>query len=193
MKSQGLDWCHVFFNENFTFLSLSGCGYFWCSMDEPRIQTWSPESCPVAHHCRVKLRFGISMFLPRRWKSTLIKFFWLRGHWPRQIHQALFATLGSDADSEDSVGRFESGNTSCEDISRAGRLLTDLAEPFRLFLQDYLLTSARILSRHFSAYATTVKEILAAILVWENSLDDECLIHCAARKKWGEPRDKLSC
>jgi hypothetical protein len=96
----------------------------------------------------------------------MINFFWLREYRPREIHQELLATLGSDAYSEDLVQHwlacFESGDTSCEDISRPGRFLTDLAEAFRLFLQDYPFASARILSRHFSvcACATTVKEIL---------------------------------
>jgi hypothetical protein len=73
--------------------------------------------------------------------------------------------LGSDAYSEDSiqywVARFESGDTSCEDILRPGRPFTDLAEPFGLFLQDYPFASARMLSRHFCVCATTEKEILA--------------------------------
>jgi hypothetical protein len=96
----------------------------------------------------------------------VVKFFWLREYRPREIHQELLTTLGSDAYSEDSVqywvARFESGDTSCEDISRAGRPLTDLAEPFRLFLQDYPVVSTCMLSRHFSVYVcvTTVKEIL---------------------------------
>jgi hypothetical protein len=36
-----------------------------------------------------------------------------------------------------------------------------LAEPFRLFLQDYPFASARMLSRHFGVCATIVKDILA--------------------------------
>jgi hypothetical protein len=35
-----------------------------------------------------------------------------------------------------------------------------LAEPFRLFLQNYPFASARMLSRHFSVCATNAKEIL---------------------------------
>jgi hypothetical protein len=103
--------------------------------------------------------------MEKRQKTFVIKLFWLRESRPRQIHQELFAALGSDAYSEDSVqswvAHFESGGTSCEDISRAGRLLTDLAEPFHLFLQDYAFASVRMLSEHFSACATTVKDILA--------------------------------
>jgi hypothetical protein len=58
------------------------------------------------------------------------------------------------------VARFESGNTSCEDISRARRPLTDLAAPFGLFLQNYPFASVRMLSQQFRVCATTVKEIL---------------------------------
>jgi hypothetical protein len=57
--------------------------------------------------------------------------------------------LESDVYSEDSVhdwvARFQSGDTSCENSSRPGRPLTDLAEPFRLFLQNYPFASARVL------------------------------------------------
>jgi hypothetical protein len=102
--------------------------------------------------------------MEKRQQRFVIKFFWLREYRPREIHQELLATLGSDAYSEDPVqywvARFESGDTICADISRPGTPLTDLAEPFRLFLQDYPFASARMLSRHFSVYATTVKEIL---------------------------------
>jgi hypothetical protein len=112
---------------------------------------------------RVMGRQGRKM--EKRQQSFVIKSFWLREHRPRQIHQELFATLGSDADSEDSVqswvARFESGDISCEDISRAGRPFTDLAELFCLFRQDYPFASVRMLSRHFGVCATTVKDILA--------------------------------
>jgi hypothetical protein len=89
---------------------------------------------------------------------------------------SIIATLGSDAYCEGSgqywVARFESGNTSCEAISRPGRPLTDLSEPFRLFLHEYPFSSARMRSRHFSVCvcvcvcvcATTVKDSLPAIL-----------------------------
>jgi hypothetical protein len=73
--------------------------------------------------------------------------------------------VNTDRYSEDSVqywvARFESGDIRCENISRAGRPLTDLAEAFRLFLQDYLFASARILSRHSGVCPTTVKDIFA--------------------------------
>jgi hypothetical protein len=102
--------------------------------------------------------------MEKRQQRFVIKFFWLRGYCSRQIHQELLATLGGDADSEDSVQysvpRFPSGDTSCEDLSRLGWPLTVLAEPFRLFLQDYHFASARMLSRHLNVCATTVKEIL---------------------------------
>jgi hypothetical protein len=97
------------------------------------------------------------------------------------------AILGSDAYSEESVqnwvARFESGGTSCEDISRPGRPLTDLAEPFRLFLQDYPFASAYMLSRHLIVCATAMKEILTRDLGLKKSLNDECLIHCPIVKK----------
>jgi hypothetical protein len=103
--------------------------------------------------------------MEKRQQSFVIKFFWLREYHPRQIHQELFVTLRSDAYSEDSiqywVARVESGDISCEDISRADRPITDLAEPFRLFLQDYAFASARMLSGYFGVCATTVKDILA--------------------------------
>jgi hypothetical protein len=86
-----------------------------------------------------------------KWKEQqrfMIKFFWVREYRPRQIYQELLATLGNDAYSEDSaqysVSRFQSGDTSCEDISRPGTPFTDLAEPFRLFLQSYPFASARL-------------------------------------------------
>jgi hypothetical protein len=103
--------------------------------------------------------------MEKRQHRFVIKFFWLREYRPHQRHQKLIATLGSDASSEDSVqywvARFESGDISCEDIPRAGRPHTDLAEPFRLFRQDYPFASARMLSRHFGVCATAVKHILA--------------------------------
>jgi hypothetical protein len=106
--------------------------------------------------------------MEKREQRFVIKFLWLLGERPRQIYHELLATLGSDASSEDSVqywvGRFASGDTSCEDISRPGRLLTDLAEPLRLFLEDYPFASARMVSRHFNVSARTVKEILACNL-----------------------------
>jgi hypothetical protein len=74
------------------------------------------------------------------------------------------ATPGSDVYFEDSVqywvALFPSGDTSCESISRPGRPLADLTEPFRLFLQNYPFASARMLSQHFNICATTAKEIL---------------------------------
>jgi hypothetical protein len=79
-------------------------------------------------------------------------------------HQELSATLGSDADSEDSVqywvALFQSGNTSCEDILRPGKHVTGLTEPFRLFPQNFPFASASMLSRHFSVYAASAKKIL---------------------------------
>jgi hypothetical protein len=76
----------------------------------------------------------------------------------------LFATLGSDGCSEDSVqywvARFQSGDTSCEDISGPGRPLADLAEAFRLFLLNYPFASAHMLSGCSSVRATTAKEFL---------------------------------
>jgi hypothetical protein len=101
--------------------------------------------------------------MEKRQQRFVIMFFWLRDHHPRQIHQELLATLGGDAYSEDSaqywVARFESGDTSCEDLSQPGRPLTTLAEPFRLLLQNHPFASARMLSRHLNVCATTVKEI----------------------------------
>jgi hypothetical protein len=103
--------------------------------------------------------------MEKRHQRFVIMFFWLRESRPRKIHQELLATLGSDAHSEDSiqhwVARIESGGISCEDISRAGRRLTDLAELFRLFLQDYPFATGRMLSRYFGVCAATVKDILA--------------------------------
>jgi hypothetical protein len=46
-------------------------------------------------------------------------------------------------------------------VPRPGRLLTDLAEPFRLFLQDCPFASTPILSGHFNVCATTVKKAFA--------------------------------
>jgi hypothetical protein len=80
----------------------------------------------------------------------------------------LLATLGSGSDSEGSVqywiACFESGETSCGDLSRPGRLLPDLAEPLCLFLQDCAFTSARTLSQLFNVSAPTVKEVVACDL-----------------------------
>jgi hypothetical protein len=127
--------------------------------------------------------------MENRQQRFVIKFFWLREYRPREIHQQLLVTLGSDAYPEDSVQywvpRFESGDTSCEDISRPGRPLTDLAKLFRVFLQDDPFASARLLSRHFSVClcVTTVKEILTRDLGLKKSLDDGCLIHCPTVKK----------
>jgi hypothetical protein len=100
--------------------------------------------------------------MDKRQQRFVIMFLWPREYGPRQIRQELLATLGSDADCQDSVqywvARFQSGDTSCEDISRPGRPLTDLAEPFGLFLQNYPFDSARLLSRHFNVCATTAKD-----------------------------------
>jgi hypothetical protein len=43
--------------------------------------------------------------------------------------------------------------------SRPGKPLTDWAEPFRLFIQNYSFAGACMLSRHFSVCAITAKEI----------------------------------
>jgi hypothetical protein len=103
--------------------------------------------------------------MEKRQQRFVTKFFWLREYLPRQIHQELFATLGHETHSEDSVqywvARFESGDRSCECTLRADRPLTNLAEPFRLARQDYPFASARVLSRHFGVCATTVKDLLA--------------------------------
>jgi hypothetical protein len=84
------------------------------------------------------------------------------------MYHELFAALGSDASSEDSVqywvARFASGDTSWEGISGAGRPLTGLAEPLRLFLDNYPFATMPMLSRHSNVSATTVKEILACDL-----------------------------
>jgi hypothetical protein len=66
-----------------------------------------------------------------------MKIFWLWKDRSRQIHQELLVTLGSDAYSEDSMQlgySFPIGDTNLEDISRPGRPLTDLVDPFCLFL-----------------------------------------------------------
>jgi hypothetical protein len=106
--------------------------------------------------------------MEKREQRFVITFLWLRGERPRQICQELFATLGNDASFEAWfrcwVRRFASGDTRREDISRAGRPLTDLVKLLRLFFDDYPFASARVLSRHFNVSATTVKEILAVDL-----------------------------
>jgi hypothetical protein len=103
--------------------------------------------------------------MEKRQHRVVMQFLWLRGERPHLISYELFATLGKDASSEDSVqywiARFASDDISCEDISRAGRRLTDLAAPLRLFLNDYPFASAHMLSQHFNVSATMVKEILA--------------------------------
>jgi hypothetical protein len=103
--------------------------------------------------------------MEKRDQRFVIKFLWLRGERPRQIYHELLATLGSGAYSDDSVqywiARFASGDTSCEDVSRPGQPLTDLAEPLGLFLGDDPFVSARMVSWHFSVSAITVKGILA--------------------------------
>jgi hypothetical protein len=58
------------------------------------------------------------------------------------------------------VAPFQSGDPSCENLSRPDRPLPDLAEPFRLFIPNYPFASARMISRHFSVCTTTAKEIL---------------------------------
>jgi hypothetical protein len=89
----------------------------------------------------------------------VIKFFWMRGLAPNAIYQELRPTLGSTAYSEDWVEnwvrRFASGDTSCVDLPRA-----DLSEPLRKSLHDFPITTARMMSRQFSARPTTIKEIL---------------------------------
>jgi hypothetical protein len=116
----------------------------------------------------------------------VIKFFWLRECRPRQRYQELLATLGNDAYSEDSaqywVSRFQSGDTSCDDISRPGTPFTDLAEPFRLFRQNYSFVSVRLFSRHFSACVTTANEILVRDRDLKISLNDGHFIHCLTLK-----------
>jgi hypothetical protein len=102
--------------------------------------------------------------MDKRQQGFVIKLFWLLGYRRRQIHQEISATLGSDAYSEDSVqywvARFQLRDTSCEDISRPGRPIPDLAETFPLFRQDCLFTIARMLLRHFNVCVITAKEIL---------------------------------
>jgi hypothetical protein len=58
--------------------------------------------------------------MEKREQRFVIKLLWLRGERRRQIHHELFATLRSDACSEDSVqywvARFASGNTRCDEM-----------------------------------------------------------------------------
>jgi hypothetical protein len=114
----------------------------------------------------------VKTFNGKRQERFVIKFVWLRKYRPRQIHQELLATLRCDTYSEDSVqycvARFQSGDTSYEDISRPGKPLIDLAEPFRLFLQNYLFASVHVLSRHFNVCVITAKEILVRDLGLKN-------------------------
>jgi hypothetical protein len=111
------------------------------------------------------VRGGQGRKMEKRQQRFVLKFFWLPESRARQIHLELFTTLGTNAYSEnlvqDWVAHFESGDISCEDISRGGRPLADLEELFCMFLQDYLFVSARMLSRHFGVWVTTVKDILA--------------------------------
>jgi histone-lysine N-methyltransferase SETMAR len=97
-------------------------------------------------------------------QGFVIKFFWMRGLGPSAIYQKLQNTIGSTADSEDSVEnwvrRFVSRDTSCVDLPRAGRPPTDLSEPLRNFLNDFPFTTARMMSRQFSARPSTINEIL---------------------------------
>jgi hypothetical protein len=93
-----------------------------------------------------------------------IKFLWMRGLAPSAIYQELQHTLGSTAFREDWVEnwvrRFVSGDTSCDDLPRAGRPRTDLSEPLRKFLNDFPFATARMTSRQFSPHPTTIKENL---------------------------------
>jgi hypothetical protein len=88
----------------------------------------------------------------------------MRGLAPSAIYQELQHTLGSTAYREDSVEnwarRFVSGDRSCADLPRAESPPTDLSEPLRKFLNDFPFTTARMMSRQFSAHPTTIKEIL---------------------------------
>jgi hypothetical protein len=102
--------------------------------------------------------------MEKRHQRFVIKFFWLRVYRPRQIYQELLTTLGDWrllwGFGMILVARFQIEDISCGDISWPGRPVMDLAEPFRLFLQDYSFVSARMFSWHFSICATTAKGIL---------------------------------
>jgi hypothetical protein len=96
----------------------------------------------------------------------------MRGLAPNAIYQELQSTLGSTAYSKDSVEnsvrRFVSGDTNRADLPRAGRPPTELSEPLGKFLNDFPFTTARMMSRQFSAHATTIKEILMRDLGLKN-------------------------
>jgi hypothetical protein len=110
---------------------------------------------------------------------------------PRQIHQELLTTFGSDTYSEDSVRCWLLVSNRGIRVAKASRYLADplqlLAKPFRLVLQHYLFASPRMLIRRFSVCATTAKEILVRDLGLKDSLDDGHLIHCPTLKN-GESR-----
>jgi hypothetical protein len=95
----------------------------------------------------------------------VIRCLWICDLAPSARYQELQNTVGSIAYSEDSienwVGRFVSAGTSCADLPRARRPPTDLSEPLRQFFHDFPFATARMMSRQFSAHATTIKEILS--------------------------------
>jgi hypothetical protein len=97
-------------------------------------------------------------------QRVIAKYFFLNGHGSKLIHKELVNVLQGNAISLPTVKnwlrRFESGDLSCRDEERHGKLLISLDPTFQRVLKKFPFASARVMAGHFSVDQATVKNIL---------------------------------
>jgi hypothetical protein len=94
----------------------------------------------------------------------MVKYFFLKGHRNKLIHKELVSTLRDTAISlytvKNWLRRFPSGELSCGDEERVGRLLISLVPALQRFLKKFPFARAQVMAGNFSVDRSTIKSIL---------------------------------
>jgi hypothetical protein len=96
--------------------------------------------------------------------KVMVKDFFLKGHESKLINKERVSTLQNTAISlstaKNWLRRFKSGDLSCGNEERAGRLLISLGPALQRFLKLFPFVSARAIAGHFSVDRASIKSIL---------------------------------
>jgi hypothetical protein len=109
-------------------------------------------------------------------RRVIIYSFLLKGWGARKIQKELTDTLGPDVYFQAKISRwfarFSTGDISCLDEARPGRLFSILGPWLEHFLEKFPFASAHIIGMYFNASHSTVQNIYHENLDRENSRED---------------------
>jgi hypothetical protein len=97
-------------------------------------------------------------------QRMMVTSFFLKGHGSKLIHKQLVSIFQDNTISLSTVKnwlrRFKSGELSCGDEERPGRLLISLGLALQGFLKTVSFSNARVMTGHFSVDRVTIKSLL---------------------------------